>query len=102
MSAHEPFMRQALALGRQAEANGEVPVGAVVVIDGEIVNSTAEPRQLPRLRVSLRDGGMSDLASKVIDPPVATLAPGTTARFSATFEHPSIAATRADVSFVTN
>jgi len=73
-----------------------------LVIDGEIVNSTAEPRQLPRLRVSLRDGGMSDLASKVIDPPVATLAPGTTARFSATFEHPSIAATRADVSFVTN
>jgi tRNA(adenine34) deaminase len=37
MSAHEPFMREALALGRQAEANGEVPVGAVVVIDGEIV-----------------------------------------------------------------
>ncbi len=37
MSAHEPFMREALALGRQAEENGEVPVGAVVVIDGEIV-----------------------------------------------------------------
>jgi tRNA(adenine34) deaminase len=37
MSAHEPFMREALALALQAEANGEVPVGAVVVIDGEIV-----------------------------------------------------------------
>jgi tRNA(adenine34) deaminase len=37
MSAHELFMREALTLGRQAEANGEVPVGAVVVIDGEIV-----------------------------------------------------------------
>jgi tRNA(adenine34) deaminase len=37
MSAHEPFMREALALGRQAEANGEVPVGAVVVMDGQIV-----------------------------------------------------------------
>jgi tRNA(adenine34) deaminase len=37
MSAHESFMREALVLARQAEANGEVPVGAVVVIDGEIV-----------------------------------------------------------------
>ena len=37
MSAHEPFMREALVLARQAEASGEVPVGAVVVIDGGIV-----------------------------------------------------------------
>ncbi|BBI99875.1 tRNA-specific adenosine deaminase [Ferrigenium kumadai] len=33
----EIFMREALALARQAEAAGEVPVGAVVVKDGEIV-----------------------------------------------------------------
>ncbi len=31
------FMRQALMLAREAEAAGEVPVGAVVVKDGEIV-----------------------------------------------------------------
>ena len=37
MSADELFMREALALGRQAEASGEVPVGAVVVVDGEII-----------------------------------------------------------------
>jgi tRNA(adenine34) deaminase len=37
MSAHELFMREALALARQAEGNGEVPVGAVVVVDGEII-----------------------------------------------------------------
>jgi len=30
-------MREALVLARQAEASGEVPVGAVVVIDGGIV-----------------------------------------------------------------
>jgi len=30
-------MHEALALACQAEANGEVPVGAVVVMDGEIV-----------------------------------------------------------------
>jgi tRNA(adenine34) deaminase len=37
MSAHELFMREALGLARQAEAIGEVPVGAVVVVDGQIV-----------------------------------------------------------------
>lgn len=31
------FMRQALELAREAEAAGEVPVGAVVVKDGEVV-----------------------------------------------------------------
>ncbi len=33
----ESFMRTALAFAREAEALGEVPVGAVVVVDGEIV-----------------------------------------------------------------
>ena len=33
----EDFMRAALELARQAEQSGEVPVGAVVVKDGEIV-----------------------------------------------------------------
>src|SRR5262249_50125848 len=34
---HEAFMREALALAKKAEASGEVPVGAVVVIGGELV-----------------------------------------------------------------
>ncbi len=34
---HEPFMRQALAEAHAAAAAGEVPVGAVVVLDGEVV-----------------------------------------------------------------
>jgi len=33
----EYFMREALSLARSAECLGEVPVGAVLVIDGEIV-----------------------------------------------------------------
>jgi tRNA(adenine34) deaminase len=33
----ETFMRRALELAREAEASGEVPVGAVVVKDGAIV-----------------------------------------------------------------
>jgi len=32
----ESFLGQALELARQAEANGEVPVGAVVVVDGKV------------------------------------------------------------------
>lgn len=35
--AHARFMREALAQARRAEAAGEVPVGAVVVLDGDIV-----------------------------------------------------------------
>jgi tRNA(adenine34) deaminase len=33
----ETFMQRALKLARRAEAEGEVPVGAVVVLDGRIV-----------------------------------------------------------------
>jgi tRNA(adenine34) deaminase len=36
---HELWMRAALALARQAAHAGEVPVGAVVVLDGRIVGS---------------------------------------------------------------
>ena len=35
----EPFMRAALAEANRAEAVGEVPICAVVVVDGEIVGS---------------------------------------------------------------
>ncbi|MEP7118695.1 MAG: tRNA adenosine(34) deaminase TadA [Acidobacteriota bacterium] len=38
MSAeHQAHMRRALALAREAAADGEVPVGAVVVLDGVVV-----------------------------------------------------------------
>ena len=34
---HDVYMRQALALAAQAQAAGEVPVGAVVVLNGEVI-----------------------------------------------------------------
>ena len=37
MADHEPFMRLALAQATFARAAGEVPVGAVVVLDGGVV-----------------------------------------------------------------
>ena len=39
MIADEAFMRQALALARQSAQADEVPVGALVVIDGEIAGT---------------------------------------------------------------
>jgi len=37
MSVDEQFMQRAIELARRAEAEGEVPVGAVIVKDGEII-----------------------------------------------------------------
>jgi len=71
-------------------------------ISGDIVNHGTVETRLPRLRVTLRDGGKSDLESQVIDPPVDRLMPGTSAHFTAVFDHPSITAVQADVNFVTN
>ena len=34
---HEQLMREALAQARQAFAEGEIPVGAVIALDGEII-----------------------------------------------------------------
>jgi tRNA(adenine34) deaminase len=36
MSSEELFMAEALELARKAEANGEVPVGAIVVVEGQV------------------------------------------------------------------
>ena len=41
VDAHIHFMREALALADAAGASGEVPVGAVVVVDGRIVGRGA-------------------------------------------------------------
>ena len=38
---HDLFMREALELARQAAASGEVPVGAIVVVDGRVIGRGA-------------------------------------------------------------
>jgi predicted Zn finger-like uncharacterized protein len=72
-----------------------------LVINGDIVNTAAAPRRVPRLRVALRDGNSVELDWQVIDPPVEVLAPGAKARFNTVFEHPSITATGVAVTFAT-
>lgn len=39
-------MQEALRLAREASARGEVPVGAVVVLDGEVIASAANEKEL--------------------------------------------------------
>ena len=43
---HEYFMAQALALSRQAAADGDVPVGCVIVRDGEIIGRGRNRREV--------------------------------------------------------
>ena len=42
---HENFMREALKLAKEAFLEGEVPVGAVVVKDGEIISTGRNRRE---------------------------------------------------------
>ncbi len=46
MQTHEFFMRQALDEARGAAAIGEVPIGAVVVCDGEVVAVGSNRREI--------------------------------------------------------
>lgn len=45
---HEHYMRQALDLARQALAEGEVPVGCVIVRDGRVVGRGRNRREAER------------------------------------------------------
>ena len=42
---HEGYMRQALALAREAGAAGEVPVGCVIVRDGQVIAAGRNRRE---------------------------------------------------------
>jgi len=62
MTGHERFMQAALGLAREAAAAGEVPVGAVVVVNGDVVGrgfnrpiSTHDPTAHAEV-VAMRDG----------------------------------------------
>ena len=49
---HEEFMKEALALAREAAAQGEVPVGCVIVRGGEIVGRGRNRREELQATVS--------------------------------------------------
>jgi predicted Zn finger-like uncharacterized protein len=70
-----------------------------LVIDGEIANLGSTTRDVPRLRLALRDATEKELQFEVVDPPRARLQPGEVAHFSAPFAHPVDAATGVVVTF---
>ena len=49
---HEYFMQQAIVLAREAAAHGEVPVGCVIVRDGQIVGAGRNQREEKRAAAS--------------------------------------------------
>jgi len=62
---HEDFMQQALALARGAQQRGEVPVGAVIVLDGRVIGrgsnapiATCDPTAHAEI-VALREAAVS-------------------------------------------
>jgi len=71
-----------------------------LIIEGDIANSTGTARDVPRLRVALRDNTEKEVQFKIIDPPKARLAPGEVAHFRTPFEHPEESATGVVVTFV--
>jgi predicted Zn finger-like uncharacterized protein len=70
-----------------------------LVIDGELANLGSTPRDVPRLRLALRDATEKEVQFEVVDPPRARLQPGEIAHFSAPFAHPVDAATGVVVTF---
>jgi len=70
-----------------------------LVVNGKITNTASSAREIPRLRVALRDDHNAEVASQVIDPPRNSLAPGATTAFSTVFKNPDAAATGVAVTF---
>lgn len=70
-----------------------------LVIEGDITNAGSTARDVPRLRVALRDPAEKEMQFKIIDPPTARLGPGETAHFKTSFDHPDEAATGVLVTF---
>jgi hypothetical protein len=70
-----------------------------LMIEGDILNTGNTPRDVPRLRVALRDAGQKEVQFKIVDAPTARLAPGAVAHFKTPFERPDDTATGVVVTF---
>jgi hypothetical protein len=81
----------------QKLAPARTPFG--LMIEGDVLNTGATAREVPQLRVALRNAAEKELQFKVINPPIANLAPGEAAHFKTPFEGPDDAATGVVVTF---
>jgi tRNA(adenine34) deaminase len=66
MSEDEAFMQQALALAREAEALGEVPVGAVAIHEGRVVGTGFNRREVDRNPLAHAELMALDAAAKAL------------------------------------
>ncbi len=64
-----------------------------LIIEGNITNAGSTAREVPRLRVALRDPNEKEIQFKIIDPPTARLGPGESAHFKTSFENADETAT---------
>jgi tRNA(adenine34) deaminase len=46
MNRHEEYMKIALSLAQEARKNGEIPVGAIIVVNGEIVAKACNEKEI--------------------------------------------------------
>jgi predicted Zn finger-like uncharacterized protein len=70
-----------------------------LIIEGDITNRAKTTRDVPPLRVALRDAAEKEVQFKIIDPPKARLPPGAVIHFKTPFEHPEDTATGVVVTF---
>lgn len=70
-----------------------------LMIEGDVLNAGTTPREVPRLRVALRDAAEKEVQLKIINSPITRLAPGAIAHFKTPFERPDDAATGVVVTF---
>ena len=66
MSEYEHFMRLALELAEQAAAEGEVPVGAVVVHDGRVVGTGRNRRECGKNALAHAELEAIDIACRTL------------------------------------
>ncbi len=70
-----------------------------LIIEGDITNTAATPRSVPRLRVALRDANQREIEFTIVDPPVGRLLPGEVVHFKTPFPRPNDAASGVAVTF---
>ena len=81
------------AAGLELDKITPLRTDAGLVVEGDITNTGNTARDVPRLRVALRDPDDKETQFKVIDPPTNRLEPGETAHFKTSFDHSDETAT---------
>lgn len=90
--------------GAGLEIRGIVPKRTAdgLIINGEIVNIAKDARDVPKLRVVLRDAKNREVRSKIVELGKSRLLPGEIERFTTPFAHPPDTAIGVFVEFVSS